>query len=169
MEYADSVKNGKSDLSRLEGAAWAGFLRTHLQLVRRLDADLQAVHGMSLSSYEVLLHLSWSNEQRMRMSDLAESVLLSPSGISRLVDRLERDGLVARQQSEEDRRGNYAVLTEEGLCRWREAHETHMAGVRKHFLTHLSEAELVSLGRFWKRILLDLCAPVPGGAGTGEC
>lgn len=159
MDDCDDVKKEEdARLSVLEGAAWAGFLRAHLHLVRRLDSDLQIAHGMSLSSYEVLLHLSWSPERRMRMTELAESVLLSPSGITRLVDRLERDGLVARQQSEEDRRGNYTVLTEEGLCRWRAAHATHMAGVRKYFLAHFTEAELLSLGRYWKRVLRDLSA-----------
>lgn len=123
---------------------------------------------MSLSCYEVLLHLSWSPERRMRMTELAESVLLSPSGISRLVDRLERDGWVARQQSPKDRRGNYTVLTEEGLCRWREAHETHIAGVRRYFLNHFTETELLSLARFWKRLLRDLSAAPVGSAEFDE-
>jgi DNA-binding MarR family transcriptional regulator len=168
MGDGGDVKKGVYGLSVLEGAAWAGFLRAHLHLTRRLDADLQAAHGMSLSSYEVLLHLSWSPRQRMRMAELAESVLLSPSGISRLVDRLERDGLVARQASAEDRRGSYTVLTEEGLCRWREAHGTHIAGVRKYFLAHFTEAELRSLGRSWERVVGDLCAAPTGEMGTGE-
>ena len=167
MGDGDDVKKGVASLSVLEGAAWAGFLRAHLHLVRRLDADLRAAHGMTLSSYEVLLHLSWSPGHRLRMAELAESVLLSPSGISRLVDRLEREGLVARQRSVEDGRGNYAVLTGEGLCRWREAHGTHIEGVRKYFLSHFTEAELLSLGRSWQRVVGDLCAPT-GEVETGE-
>ena len=147
------VKDGLERFAPGEGMAWGGFLRAHATLIRRLDAELQAVHGLPLLSYEVLLHLHWAPGRRMRMSDLAESVVLSLSGVSRLVDRLVQEGLVSREKACEDRRGNYAVLTESGLGRLREAHATHLAGVRRYFLRHFSEPELATLGNFWSRLL----------------
>ena len=147
------VKGGLEHFAPGEGMAWGGFLRVHATLIRRLDAELQAVHGMPLLSYEVLLHLHWAPAHRMRMSDLAESVVLSLSGVSRLVDRLVQEGLVSRERACEDRRGNYAVLTEIGVARLREAHATHLAGVRRYFLHHFSETEQATLGDFWSRLL----------------
>ena len=92
----------------------AGFLRVHAALERDLDAELIAAHGLPLSSYEVLLTVADAPEERMRMSEIADSVLLSRSGVTRLVDRLERDGLVERVPCEDDARGQYAVLTRAG-------------------------------------------------------
>ena len=127
-------------------------MRTHGTLVRRLDDDLRTTHGLTLSSYEVLLFLAWSPDRRMRMGDLAGRVLITLSGVTRLIGRLEREGLVRRERSPEDGRGSYAVLTEAGLLRLREAHPTHLAGVRRLFLGHFNDEELKTLAGFWDRV-----------------
>jgi DNA-binding MarR family transcriptional regulator len=133
--------------------AWGGFLRTHATFVRKLNAELEEAHGLPLSSYEVRLHLSWAPGHRMRMGELAKSVLLTRSGLRRLVSRLEGEGLVRRQPCPEDRRGACAVLTEAGLDRLGEAHPTHLARVREHFLEHFSEEELTAMAQCWRRVL----------------
>lgn len=143
---------GLERLTPLEGGAWGGFLRAHGALVRRLDDDLRATRGLTLSSYEVLLFLAWSPNRRMRMGELAGRVLITLSGVTRLIGRLEREGLVRRERSSEDGRGHYAVLTEAGLLRLREAHPTHLAGVRQLFLQHFDEEELRTLVGFWDRV-----------------
>jgi DNA-binding MarR family transcriptional regulator len=146
-------------LSAEELAAWRGFLRVQSALFRELDAELAAAHDLPLRSYEVLLLLQDAPERRLRMSDLSRSVLLSPSGMTRLVDRLQREGLVGRERCAEDGRGYYAVLTEAGGRRLREARATHLAGVRRLFLDRLGDDDLRRLAAYW-----DLL--VPGAAGT---
>jgi DNA-binding MarR family transcriptional regulator len=121
--------------------------------VKSLDAELLAAHDLPLSSYEVLLFLDDAPDGRMRMSELAESVLLSRSGVTRLVDRLEADGLIERVSCDTDRRGLHAAITREGRVRLAEARPTHRAGVRRQFLSHFSAAELGELARFWERVL----------------
>src|SRR3712207_1332434 len=121
-------------LSDRELSAWRGLLRTHAALVKRLDAELETAHGLALTSYEVLLHVAHADERRMRMCDIADSVLLSRAGLTRLVDRLERDGLVERVSCADDARGAYAQLTPAGEAKLREARATHLDGVRRHFL-----------------------------------
>ena len=140
-------------LTDRELRAWRGMLRTHAMVVKRLDADLEAAHGLALTSYEVLLHLHNSREHKMRMCDVAESVLLSRSGLTRLVDRLERDGLVERASCPDDARGAFARLTDAGEAKFREAQQTHLAGIRAHFLEHFGPEELDTLGAAWERIL----------------
>ena len=147
------VKVPSGNLSPAEGGAWGGFLRAHAAVVRKLDAELRKAHGLPLSSYEVLLHLRWAPEHRMRMGELAESVLLTLSGVTRLVSRLEREGLVRREPYPEDRRGAYAILTGAGIDRLGEADPTHLAGVHKLFLEHFSEEELKTMAEYWRRVL----------------
>ena len=139
-------------LTEPELGAWRGMLRVHAMMVKRLDAELEAEHGLALTSYEVLLHLSHADAHQMRMCDVAESVLLSRSGLTRLVDRLERDGLVTRASCADDARGAYARLTDAGLEKLREAQVTHLEGVREHFLRHFSPQELDLLGDAWRRV-----------------
>jgi DNA-binding MarR family transcriptional regulator len=142
---------------------WVGMLRVHHLVVDQLDTALQAKHHIPLSSFEVLLHLSFQPEQRMRLSALAASVVLTQSGISRLTDRLERAGLVRREPSPGDGRGAYAVLTEEGHALLHEAAATHLAAVRAYFLDYLTGEEGATLARVWER-LLSRKAPCPAGA-----
>ena len=139
-------------LNDVELRAWRGLLRTHAMLVKRLDAELEAAHGLALTTYEVLLHLAHADGGKMRMCDIAESVLLSRSGLTRLVDRLERDGYVERKSCADDARGAYAQLTETGRSKLTEARSTHLDGVRQHFLGHFSPEELAVLGESWERV-----------------
>jgi len=141
-----------SELEAVELDAWRGFLRAHARLVDELDAELRAAHDMPLSTYDVLVQLAHAPGRRLRMSELADSVLLTPSGLTRLVDRLCRDGLVARERCDDDARGSFATLTECGRIRFDEARRTHLAGVRRLFLGHLSPAEQRSLAKTWDRI-----------------
>ncbi len=140
-------------LSEREVAVWGGFLRTHSKLIRTLDAELVDEHGLPLSSYEVLLYLANGPEEGMRMSELAESVLLSRSGLTRLADRLEKAGLIVRRECESDQRGLLAVITDEGRQTVEEARRTHLAGVRERFLSRISDAEQRMLGEIWERLL----------------
>lgn len=142
-----------------ELAAWRGLLRVHGALMKSLDAELEREHGLPLSSYEVLLFLESAPDGQLRMADLADRVLLSRSGMTRLVDRLEREGLIARAQCSRDARGCYAVLTERGRAALEQARPTHLTGVRERFLRHLAPEELEMLAACWERIL-------PGAAQT---
>lgn len=158
------MATGRQTTERLaaeELAAWRGFLRVQSSLFRRLDAELTAAHHLPLRSYEVLLLLEGTPERRLRMSDLSRSALLSPSGLTRLVDRLEREGLVERERCAEDGRGYFAVLTDEGDRRLREAHATHLAGVRRLFLDRLGGDDLRRLAAYWELL-------VPGAAGGDD-
>lgn len=143
---------GGQRLEPVELAAWRGLLRVHSALVRQLDAELVAAHDLPLRSYEVLLHLGDAPGRRLRMTELSRSVLLSPSGVSRLVDRLEADGLVGRRRCELDGRGYWTELTEAGLAKLTAARVTHLAGVRRLFLSKLSEADLRRLAELWERL-----------------
>ncbi len=128
------------------------MLRAHAGLVRELDAELAREHDMPLSSYEVLLYLNDSAEGRMRMAELADSVLLSRSGLTRLVDRLERQGLLKRERCESDARGFFAEITPEGRRAFSEARKTHLDGVRRVFLSRFSRDELRTLGGLWQKL-----------------
>ena len=139
-------------LDQRELGAWRGFLRTHAALSRELDAELTAAHGLPLSAYEVLLFLADSPDGQMRMSDLADSVLLSRSGLTRLVDRLERDGLVQRRACPGDARGMNAVITDQGGERFAQARKAHLDGVRRRYLDHLSDEEKELLAGIWDRM-----------------
>jgi len=146
------VERGEgAGLGPAELAAWRGFLQAHARLVRQLDAELVAAHGLPLTWYDVLVVLDEAGG-RLRMSDLARAVLLSGSGATRLVDRMARAGLIAREPCEDDGRGFFAVLTETGVARRREARPTHLAGVRRGFLDALSSEDLARLAALWPRI-----------------
>jgi DNA-binding MarR family transcriptional regulator len=147
-----SISNETRPLAGPELRAWRGLLRTHAMLVKRLDAELEAEHGLALTSYEVLLHLGHADGAKMRMCDVAESVLLSRSGLTRLVDRLERDGFVERVSCADDARGAFARLTDAGRAKLEAASSTHLEGIRRHFLSNFSEEELDLLGRAWERV-----------------
>src|SRR5580765_1372987 len=131
--------------------AWRSFLHAHARITRRLDEELQVAHGLSLAEYDALLQIAHAPERRIRMNVLAERVILSRSGITRLVDRLETAGSVERAACSTDARGQEAVLTPLGLERLRSAAGTHLDGVRRYFLERLDSDELVrleaSLGR----------------------
>jgi DNA-binding MarR family transcriptional regulator len=127
-------------------AVWRTFLRAHAQVTRRLEADLIAAQGLPLASYDVLVQLVEAPDRRLRMTELADRVLLSRSGLTRLVDRLEREGLVRREACQRDARGMYAVLTDRGFDRLRASTGAHLRGVRDYALGRLTDAELCQLG-----------------------
>ena len=145
----------KIDERRL--AAWRALLASHAALVGRLGEELQDEKGLPLPWYEVLLWLGQAPEGRMRMGELADSLLLTPSGVTRLVDRMETDGLVQRQQCPSDRRGWNAVITPAGRARLRSAAPVHMRGVEQHFGRHLSDEEADLLTDVLGRVLDDVC------------
>jgi DNA-binding MarR family transcriptional regulator len=138
-------------------AAWRSFLRTHTHLLRRLGQDLQTHHKIGLASYDVLVQLAEAPDNRLRMSELAEAVLLSRSGLTRLVDRLQREGLVERQPDPGDARGMFTVLTTRGRNALRDAAVVHLAGVSELVIERLTEAELRQLQALMNK--LDLEAP----------
>ena len=135
-----------------EVQTWAKLLRAHAALTRRFSADLQATHGLTLNAYEVLLHLAHAPERRMRRVDLAGSVLLTASGITRLLDGLERAGYVDRAADENDARVTYAVLTDAGYEKLREAAPTHIGGIRELFGERFSRGELETLAELLDRL-----------------
>lgn len=149
---ADAFSAASEDLNDQELRAWRGLLRAHASLAKRLDAELEERHGLPMSSYEVLHFLAGSERGRMRMCDLAEQAQMSRSGLTRLVDRLEREGLLERCSCEHDARGAYACLTTVGQQRLCEARSTHRSVVREHFLSRFSAQELSSLAELWERI-----------------
>ncbi|MDQ3691214.1 MAG: MarR family transcriptional regulator [Chloroflexota bacterium] len=128
-------------------SAWRAFLRAHARVVRELERELQAEEQMALTDYDVLVQLATAGERRLRMSDLADALLLSRSGATRLIDRLVVDGLVERVSCESDRRGQWAALTPAGQERLRRASPTHLRGVARHFLDRLSSDDLAAMER----------------------
>jgi len=136
---------------RLE--AWRTFLVAHAQVRRELERELQAEQSLGLGEYEVLLLLARADERRLRMSELADRLVLSRSGVTRLVDRLEDAGMVARGSCDTDRRGSWAILTDAGHRRLRDASPTHLRGVGRHFLDRIPAEELEALRRTLDRVL----------------
>ncbi|TMR30063.1 winged helix-turn-helix transcriptional regulator [Actinomadura geliboluensis] len=148
-----------------EPAVWRTMLRAQARISRRLQADLLARHGLALASYDVLLHLGEAPDGRLRMNDLADRVLLSRSGLTRLVDRMQRDGLVVRQSCADDARGLYAVLTAAGRDRLADATPTYRQGVRDYLLSRLDEPDLRILGHILGKLADE---KVPARAASGR-
>lgn len=148
-------------LEDLELAAWRGLLFAYRNLTAAIDERLEREHGLSLSSYEVLLVLSKEDDHAMRMGNLADLLLLSRSGLTRLVDRMVARGLIERHTCPVDRRGTYARLTEAGMAMFREAQPTNLAAIRELFVSRLDPADLEDLARAWERV-------DPGGGGPAE-
>lgn len=128
------------------------FLRVQRRLISRLEDDLHAKHDLPLAWYDVLVRLVEAPDHRLRMSELAEQVMLSPSGLTRLVDRLVTEGLVQREHAEQDGRGFYAVLTDAGYERLRAASGTHLRGIRDYVISAYSDEELAVLADLLSRL-----------------
>lgn len=143
-------------------AVWRSFLRTHTHLLRKLGQGLHAQGKIAIGSYDVLVQLAEAPQNRLRMSELAEAVLLSRSGLTRLVDRLQKDGLVQRQPDPDDARGMYTVLTPTGREALRDASGVHLAQVSELVLDRLSEEELRQLQQLMFK-LDPARAPQPPG------
>ncbi len=140
-------------LSPVELQAWQGLLRVHGALTGALDGELRAEHGLSLTCYEVLTRLADAPVGRLRMTELAESVLLSRSGLTRLVDRLEAEGLIERRECPDDARGAFATITRGGRSLLERARQTHLSVVRERFISRFDSEELRELVRHWDRVL----------------
>src|SRR5215467_2992445 len=140
-------------LSRQQLAAWRAFLKVHATIVNQIDHDLAAAEQLPLSSYDVLIELYNAPERRLRMHDLAERVVLSRSGLTRLVDRLETQGYLTRDPCKTDRRGAYAVLTEQGLEALRHAWPVYAQGIARYFGQWLTIEEALVLESALERML----------------
>ena len=145
-------------LKPAELRAWRAFLDAQARLLRRLEAELVAGEGMTLAEYDVLVQLGLAPERRLRMNELSEQVRLSPSGITRLVDRLVRAGLVKRGPCASDRRVTWAILTVAGHARLRRASPLHLRGVREHFAGRLTPTQLEELACALEPLARDLPA-----------
>lgn len=149
---------------RLQGAAleaWRSYLQSHASILRELDAELVAAHGMTARDYEVLLYLAQAPDRRLPMSVLAANTMLTRSGITRLVDGLVRAGLIERVSCPSDARISYAQLTDVGYDKLREAGCTHIAGIQRLFLEHFNADEINKLATLLGRL--------PGARRDGSC
>ena len=144
----------------LGAQAFVSLVRAHASATRRLNAQLSVEHDLTLSDFEVLLRLARAPDRRMRRVDLAEEVLLTASGITRLLDGLERQGLVERASCSTDRRVVYAVITDDGVAKLRKAASSHFAQVEELFGDRYDERELTALDSLLARL---------GGESSGEC
>ena len=143
--------------------AWVAFLRSHAAITRELSAQLQRDHGLTISDYEVLVHLSRADDGMLRRVDLAERVVLSASGITRLLEGLERGGYVEKASCAADARVSYAKLTDAGRRKLREASVTHLAGIDELFSGRYSDSELATLASLLSRL------PMTGGDCKSSC
>ncbi len=135
-----------------ELAAWRGMLFAYRNMTAAIDERLEREHGLALSSYEVLLLLSRAPDNSIRMGNLADQLLLSRSGLTRLVDRLAARGLVERHTCPSDRRGTFARLTDAGHEVFVEARPTNLAGIREQFVSRLDSDDLEDLARVWEKL-----------------
>jgi DNA-binding MarR family transcriptional regulator len=149
-----SENDDERPFSDEEGAVWRGLLHIYRRVVRALDQELARQHRLPVREFDVLMTLFRAPDRHLRMSELAERVLLSPSGLTRMVERLERECLVQRQSDPLDARSFHAVLTDVGAQRLAAARATHNAIIRALFIDRLSPQELCELGAIWRNVLL---------------
>src|SRR5215210_235849 len=141
------------DRKHLSTSAWGALLQVHAAVVPVLDHKLVAEAGMPLRFYDVLLELAAASDRKLRMSDLADRVVLSRTRVSRLVDEMASSGLLVRVDNPADGRSAYASLTDLGLRRYRQAAPTYLAGIEEHFAQRLADRELKALAAALQRVL----------------
>jgi DNA-binding MarR family transcriptional regulator len=146
-------------LTAEELTVWRLLQRAQVRMTRHLEAELLVAHDLPLASYEVLMQLAEAPERRLRMNDLADRVLLSRSGLTRLIDRLQRDGLVSREACADDARGLFAVLTDAGAARLAEATPTYLRGIRSQFLDMLGAGEIAQIRAMLGKLNISGGAP----------
>lgn len=149
--------------------AWIAFLQAHAAVTRRLEAELHAERNLGLAEFDALVQLSLAADGHLRMSELAERVLLSRSGVSRLVDRLEATGLVVRAACQEDARVSWATITDAGLARLRDASPVHLRGVETHFLARIPDADREVLVRALEAVAQGLRSRGPAAPTDAAC
>jgi len=159
IELSDIVDSG---LDRTQLRAWRTFITAHATVVDLIERDLLEARQLPLSSYDVLLALVEAPDRRLRMHELAQAVVLSRSGLTRLVDRLEHEGLLRRDRSGSDRRATYAVLTLKGFRAFRRAWPIYAQGIVKHFVQYLAQQELATLTEVLERVLTASPQPLVG-------
>lgn len=135
-----------------ELSAWRLFIKTHARIIERIESDLADQKRVPLTTYDVLIELFEAPNRKLRLGDLTKKVILTKSGLTRLVDRMEREGLLRREKSEEDKRGAYAVLTEAGESELRKAWPVYAKGIKKYFAASLGESNLSALRKALSRI-----------------
>jgi DNA-binding MarR family transcriptional regulator len=150
-----------TDLDGVALEAWRSYLQSHASILRALDSELVADHGMTSRDYEVLLYLAQAADRKLPMSALAESTMLTRSGITRLIDGLVACGLIERVSCASDARVSYAHLTDAGYEKLRDAGRSHIASVRRLFLEHFTGDEVEQLAALLGRL--------PGARHEGEC
>lgn len=151
MDEAGAVESTELDEAR--SVAWRKFITAHAAVIERIERDLAKEEVLPLGWYDVLLALAEAPERRLRMHELARAVVLSRSGLTRMVDRLERAGLLCRESCPTDRRGSFAVLTDEGLAALHRAWPVYARGISEHFGRHLRDEEVRALTGTLDRIL----------------
>src|SRR6266498_4993992 len=154
-------ERGGRRLDWVQFRAWRSFLYAYSEVVPTLDRELVSAQGLSLNQFEVLTRLRRGGKRGLRMSDLASRVVLSPSGVTRAVDQLERKGLVERCVFEGDKRGHLATITPEGRAVLRKATAVHVRGLREHFLDHMSRPDLEHLATALEAVLDGEGSPMP--------
>lgn len=150
-----SDKNDGRPFSNEEATVWRGLLAVHLRVLQELDRELTRRHRLPVREFDALITLFRAPDRRLRMSELAERVLLSPSGLTRMIERLERDGLVQRRVDPGDARSYHAILTDQGAQRLAETRVTHNAIIRKLFMDRLDAGQLSDLSAIWRKVLRE--------------
>lgn len=134
-------------------AVWQAFLRTYTTVIPALECEMQEAEGLPLTWYNVLTHLNRDPSDGLRLQDLAEAVVLSQSGLTRLLDRMSKAGLIERKPCPHDRRGAYAVMTLRGKTALEQAAPIHSRGIEQHFMQHLNDEDVQALNRALLKIL----------------
>lgn len=139
-------------LNEREMGAWRSYMVATLMLRHRLHREMVDAHGISLADYEVLVYLSWEDDHRLRMTELAETIGATKSRLSHQIRRMEREGLVRRENDSTDKRGVVAAMTERGLDLLQSAAPTHVTGAREHLVDHLTPGEQNILAHVFSRL-----------------
>jgi DNA-binding MarR family transcriptional regulator len=148
----EASMTSESNLYPPHVAAWQSFLEAHRLVTSRLEEELLAAAGVPLPWYDVLARLADSEDNRCRMQELAQAILISKSGLTRLVDRMQRAGLVVREACEEDRRGTFAALTEDGKELLDRCAPVYVRGVTEHFVDLVDEAEALTVAQVMSKV-----------------
>lgn len=135
------------EVTEQELAVWRLFIKAHAHIIERIEQDLANQKRVPLTTYDVLIALFEAPDKKLRIGELLNKVVLSKSGVTRLVDRLEREGLIRREKSDVDKRGAYAALTEAGESELRRAWPVYARGIKQYFVSPLNEKSLQSLGK----------------------
>lgn len=156
------MESTRTTISPAKLRAWRTFLTAHSAVIDALSKDLESAVGLPLTWYEVLLHLRESDDGRLRMHELAESLLLSRSAATRFVDRMEAGGFVSRESCATDGRGTLVAMTDHGRDVFRRAAPVHLAGIDRYFASNITSEEAIHLTESLRRVLDGLASESPG-------